>query len=78
MHGPEILYDAVSDVVESGVQWRSNFQIGSRAKALSRNCLTIVAKPLTQFNNIKQWPQHVKMIPFKNWLQNNNPFTLTR
>ena len=24
-------YDAVSDVVESGVQWRSNFQIGSRA-----------------------------------------------
>ena len=23
-------YDAVSDVVESGVQWRSNFEIGSR------------------------------------------------
>ena len=23
-------YDAVSDLVESGVQWRSNFQIGSR------------------------------------------------
>ena len=24
------VYDTVSDVVESGVQWRSNFQIGSR------------------------------------------------
>ena len=24
------IYDAVSDVVESGGQWRSNFQIGSR------------------------------------------------
>ena len=23
------VYDTVSDVVESGVQWRSNFQIGS-------------------------------------------------
>ena len=23
-------YDAVSDVVESGVHWRSDFQIGSR------------------------------------------------
>ena len=25
-----VVYDAVSDVVESGVHWRSNFQIGSR------------------------------------------------
>ena len=24
------IYDAVSDVVESGVHWRSDFQIGSR------------------------------------------------
>ena len=24
------VYDAVSDVVESGVHWRSDFQIGSR------------------------------------------------
>ena len=24
-----VVYDAVSDVVESGVHWRSNFQIGS-------------------------------------------------
>ena len=26
----ETLYDAVSDVVESGVHWRSDFQIGFR------------------------------------------------
>ena len=34
---PDILaiYDAVSDVVESGVHWRSNFQIGSR---VLKNC----------------------------------------
>ena len=31
----ELLYDAVSDVVESGVHWRSNFQIGSR---VLKNC----------------------------------------
>ena len=28
-------YDAVSDVVESGVHWRSNFQIGS---GVLKNC----------------------------------------
>ena len=28
--GVTIAYDAVSDVVESGVHWRSDFQIGSR------------------------------------------------
>ena len=30
-----VVYDAVSDVVESGVHWRSNFQIGSR---VLKNC----------------------------------------
>ena len=29
-NSPEDVYDAVSDVVESGVHWRSDFQIGSR------------------------------------------------
>ena len=28
------LYDAVSDVVESGVRWRSDFQIGSSLELL--------------------------------------------
>ena len=28
-YGVYTVYDAVSDVVESGVHWRSNFQIGS-------------------------------------------------
>ena len=28
-------YDAVSDVVESGVHWRSDFQIGSRVLKIS-------------------------------------------
>ena len=31
----EFEYDTVSDVVESGVHWRSNFQIGSR---VLKNC----------------------------------------
>ena len=31
------VYDAVSDVVESGVHWRSDFQIGSR---VLKNCYT--------------------------------------
>ena len=31
----ETVYDAVSDVVESGVHWRSNFQIGS---GVLKNC----------------------------------------
>ena len=30
-----MIYDAVSDVVESGVHWRSNFQIGS---GVLKNC----------------------------------------
>ena len=31
----ETAYDAVSDVVESGVHWRSDFQIGSRVLKIS-------------------------------------------
>ena len=38
-------YDAVSDVVESGVQWRSNFQIGS---TVLKNCY----KPILMAYNV--------------------------
>ena len=36
-------YDAVSDVVRSGVQWRSNFQIGSRVLKIVRNLFLCIS-----------------------------------
>ena len=41
-----LMYDAVSDVVESGGQLRSHFQIGSRVLKIVRNlnlCISRVA-----------------------------------
>ena len=41
---PELsTYDAVSDVGESGVQWRSNFQIGSRVLKIVINLLLCIS-----------------------------------
>ena len=42
---PDILaiYDAVSDVVESGVHWRSNFQIGSRVLKIVINLFLCIS-----------------------------------
>ena len=42
----DILYnthDVVSDVVESGVQWRPNFQIGSRVLKKIRNLFICIS-----------------------------------
>ena len=36
-------YDAVSDVVESGVHWRSDFQIGSRVLKIVRNLFLCIS-----------------------------------
>ena len=41
-YGVYTVYDAVSDVVESGVHWRSNFQIGSRVLKTVINLLLCI------------------------------------
>ena len=37
------IYDAVSDVGESGVHWRSNFQIGSRVLKIVINLFSCIS-----------------------------------
>ena len=36
-------YNTVSDVVESGGHWRSNFQIGSRVLKIARNLFLCIS-----------------------------------
>ena len=43
------MYDAVSDVVESGVQWRFNFQIGSR---LLKTCYKPILMHISMAYNV--------------------------
>ena len=46
-------YDTVSDVVESGVQWRSNFQIGSRVLKIVINLFLCISMAYNVISCIK-------------------------
>ena len=48
-------YDAVSDVVESGGHWRSNFQIGSRVLKIVIKLFLCISITYNVINNLKKF-----------------------